>query len=77
MRAYLVAFGLTTLMLGLPLFFAGAVGIGCTVTVDGGVTNSSNCGGAQSLELGGGILVLAAVVFFAGSLVPSSESRYK
>jgi len=77
MRAYLVALGITALVLGLPLLFAGEVGIGCTVTTHGGSTTYSDCSGAQTLVLGGGLLVLAGVIFFAGSFVPNAESRYK
>jgi hypothetical protein len=76
-RAYLLAFGLTTLIIGLPLLAAGELGIGCTVTDRGSNVEYSDCGGAQTLVLGGEILVLAAAVFFVGSFVPSAESRYK
>jgi hypothetical protein len=77
MRAYLVAFGLTTLIIGLPLFFAGYVHVGCSVSSSGGTTMYSNCGGANELELGGGILIVAAVIFFAASFIPNDQSRYK
>jgi hypothetical protein len=77
MRAYLVALGLTALFIGLPLFFAGYVRIGCTVSTSGGSTTFSNCGGADSLELIGAVLVVVALVFFAASFVPNDQSRYK
>jgi hypothetical protein len=77
MRAYFLALGLTTLMIGLPLLLAGEVRIGCTTTDQGGTVVYSDCGGADNLLLGGEILVIAAIVFFAGSFVPSAESRYK
>jgi hypothetical protein len=76
-RAYLLAFGLTALIIGLPILFAGSVGIGCTVTDHGTSTVYSNCGGAQSLELIGEILIVLAVIFFVGSFVPNSDNRYK
>jgi hypothetical protein len=77
LRAYLVAFGLTALFIGLPLLFAGYVRVGCTVTMMGGNAVYSNCGGANALELAGGVLVVAALIFFAASFVPSEQSRYK
>jgi nucleoside recognition membrane protein YjiH len=76
-RAYLLAFGLTSLMIGLPLLLAGEVGIGCTVTTQGASTVYSDCAGAQSLIFGGAVLVVAAVVFFAGMFVPAAHSQYK
>lgn len=77
MRAYLLALGLATIVLGLFLLFAGFVHIGCTV--GGSSTNPtfSNCGGATDLEIGGAILTIAAVLMFIGSVVPDSSSRYK
>ncbi|MCI4321655.1 MAG: hypothetical protein L3K18_02345 [Thermoplasmata archaeon] len=77
MRAYLLAMGLTALFLGLPLFFAGYVHIGCTVSTSEGTTQFSNCSGANSLEFGGGLLVVAALVLFGASFVPNEQSRYK
>ena len=77
MRSYLLAIGLTVLLFGLFLWFAGSVHIGCTV---GGTNNSptfSNCGGAADLELGGIILTVIAIALLLGSLVPDSSSRYK
>jgi len=76
-RAYLLALGLATIVLGLFLLFAGFVHIGCTV--GGSSTNPtfSNCGGATDLEIGGAILTIAAVLMFIGSVVPDSSSRYK
>ncbi|HXQ48905.1 MAG TPA: hypothetical protein VN842_03910 [Thermoplasmata archaeon] len=71
MRAYLIAFGLTALIIGLPLLVAGEVGIGCTVTQQNGATVYSDCGGAQALVLGGTVLIVAAAIFFAGSFVPA------
>jgi hypothetical protein len=76
-RAYLIALGLTALVIGLPLLLAGEVGIGCTVTQHGGTTVYSSCGGAQSLVLGGAILVVAAAILIAASFVPSTGSQYK
>jgi hypothetical protein len=76
MRSYLLALGLTILVVGLFLWFAGSVHIGCTV---GGTTTNptfSNCGGAMDLELGGIILMVVAVILLAGSFVPDSTSRY-
>jgi len=75
--AYLLAFALTAVILGLPLFFAGYVHIGCTVSTSGGQTEFSNCSGANSLEFGGAVLVVAALVLFAASFVPNDKSRYK
>jgi hypothetical protein len=77
MRAYLIALGLTTLIIGLPLTLAGYEHVGCTVTDSGGDTNYSNCGGAADLEWGGIVLIVAAVIFFAASFVPNEQSRYK
>ncbi|MCI4327785.1 MAG: hypothetical protein L3K16_09195 [Thermoplasmata archaeon] len=76
MRAYLIAIGLTALILGLPLLLAGEVGIGCTVTNHGGTTVYSDCGGAQSLIFGGAVLIIAAVVCIIASFVPNTQSRY-
>jgi hypothetical protein len=76
-RAYLLAFGLTSLMIGLPLLLAGEVGIGCTVTSQGATTVYSDCSGAQSLVFGGAALVVAAVIFFAGMMIPNPHSQYK
>ena len=76
MRAYLLAFGLTALVIGLPLLLMGEVGIGCTVTNHGGTPAYSDCGGAQSLILGGEILVIAAAIFLIGSFVPNAQSQY-
>jgi hypothetical protein len=76
-RAYLLAFGLVSIMLGVFLLFAGYVHIGCTV---GGTSTNpifSNCGGATGLEIGGAILTVMALLFFVGSFVPESSSRYK
>ena len=77
MRAYFIALGLTALIIGLPLLLAGEVGIGCTVTQQGGTTVYSNCSGAQSLVLGGAILVVAAAILIACSFVPTTRSQYK
>jgi uncharacterized membrane protein len=77
MRAYLVAIGLTVLVIGLFLLFAGYVHIGCDV---GGTSTNptfTNCGGATDLEFGGIVLIIAATAMFAGSLVPDKTSRYK
>jgi hypothetical protein len=76
-RAYLLAFGLATIALGLFLLFAGYVHIGCTV---GGTANDpvfSNCGGATDLEIAGAVLTTAAVLMFAAGAVPESTSRVK
>jgi hypothetical protein len=77
MRAYLVALGLTALILGVPLFFAGYVHVGCTVSGPSSNPVFTDCSGANNLELGGVILIVAAVVFFAASFVPNDQSRYK
>jgi hypothetical protein len=77
LRAYLLAIGLATLVMGLFLMFAGYVHIGCTV---GGNANDpvfSNCSGAIELEVVGAILTVAAGLMFAGTLVPDTSSRYK
>jgi len=76
-RAYLLAIGLATFFVGLPLLFAGYVRIGCTVSQSGGSTVYSNCGGANDLELIGAVLVVVAGVFLAASFVPNDQSRYK
>jgi hypothetical protein len=73
-RAYLIAFGLTALFIGLPLLLAGEVGIGCTVTDQGGRAMYSDCGGAQTLILGGEILVVLAAALFVGSVLPIARS---
>ena len=77
MRAYLLAFGLVTIMLGLFALFAGYVHIGCTVGGTSSNPTFSNCGGATDLEITGAVLTIAAVLMFIGSLVPDSTSRYK
>ena len=77
MRAYLLAFGLTTIMLGVFALFAGFVHIGCTVGGTGMNPTFSNCGGATDLEVAGVVLIVAAALMFVGSLVPDSTSRYK
>jgi hypothetical protein len=77
LRAYLVAFALTALIIGLPLFFAGEVRIGCTVTNSGGTTRYTDCGGADALVLGGEILIVASIILFAASFIPNEQSRYK
>jgi hypothetical protein len=76
-RAYLLAFGLVALILGLFLLFAGYVHIGCTVGGTSSNPSFSSCGGATDLEIGGGILTVAAILMFIGSLVPDETSRYK
>jgi cytochrome c biogenesis factor len=73
-RGYLVAFGLVALVLGLFLLFAGYVHIGCTVGGTGSNPTFSNCGGAIDLEIGGVVLTVAAILLFAGSLVPYRSS---
>jgi hypothetical protein len=73
-RAYLIAFGLTALIIGLPLLLAGEVGIGCTVTDQGGRATYSDCGGAQALVVGGEILVVVAVALFLGSVLPVARA---
>ncbi|MCI4366973.1 MAG: hypothetical protein L3K08_04395 [Thermoplasmata archaeon] len=77
MRVYLIALALTALVIGLPLLFAGTVDIGCTVTDHGSSTVYSNCSGAQSLVLGGEVLIVVAVLLFAGSCIPNAQARYK
>jgi hypothetical protein len=76
-RAYLLAFGLTTIMIGVFLLFAGYVHIGCTVGGTGNNPTFSNCNGANDLLFGGAVLTIAAVVMFIGAMVPDSTSRYK
>jgi hypothetical protein len=76
-RAYLLALGLTTFFVGLPLLFAGYVRIGCAVSQSDGSTVYSNCGGANGLELVGGALIIVALFFFVASFVPNNQSRYK
>jgi predicted anti-sigma-YlaC factor YlaD len=76
-RAFLLAFGLATIVMGLFLLFAGYVHIGCSV---GGTTanpTSSNCSAATDLEIAGAVLTIAAVMMFLGGFVPDSSSRYK
>jgi hypothetical protein len=77
MRSYLLAFGLTTLVLGLFLWFAGSVDIGCTVGGTSSNPTFSHCGGAADLVWGGVFLTVVAVALLVGSLVPDSSSRYK
>ena len=77
MRAYLLALALTSFFLGLPLFFAGYVHIGCTVSTSGGQAVFTNCSGANSLEFGGAVLMVAAILLLAASFVPNEQSRYK
>lgn len=77
MRAYLLAIGVPTILLGLFLLFAGYVQIGCTV---GGTSSSptfSNCAGATDLEIGGVVLIVAAILMLLGALVPDRTARYK
>jgi hypothetical protein len=76
-RAYLVALGLATLFVGLPLLLAGYVRIGCTVSTAGGGTAYSNCGGADALEFIGAALAVVALIFFAASFVPTERTSYK
>jgi SNF family Na+-dependent transporter len=76
-RAYLIAFGLTALVIGLPLLLSGEVGIGCTVTNHGGTTTYSDCAGAHSLIVAGEIGVVAAVVLFIAAVIPSNRSQSK
>ena len=77
MRAYLLAFGLVAIVLGLFLLFAGYVRIGCTVGGTDSNPTFSNCSGATDLEIGGAVLTIAAVLLFIGSFVPDRSSRYK
>ncbi|MGA8536319.1 MAG: hypothetical protein WB789_02875 [Thermoplasmata archaeon] len=76
MRSYLLAIGLTILVVGLFLWFAGSVQIGCTVSGTSMDPTFSNCGGALDIEIGGIILTVIAVAMLVGSLVPDSSSRY-
>jgi hypothetical protein len=76
-RAYLVAFSLVALVVGLPILLAGLVRIGCTVTSTGGTTMYSNCGGADALEWAGAALLVASLLLFAASFVPVHKSDYK
>lgn len=77
MRTYLLALGLATIVLGLFLLLAGYVGIGCTVGGTRSNPTLSNCGAAIELEAGGGVMIVAAILMFAGSVVPDSSSRYQ
>ena len=77
MRAYLLAFGLTTIMLGAFALFAGYVRIGCTIGGTSANPVFSNCGGATDLEIAGVVLIIAAVLMFAGSFVPEHSSGYQ
>jgi predicted anti-sigma-YlaC factor YlaD len=76
MRAYLLAFGLVAIMLGLFLLFAGYEKIGCSVGGSSENPTFSNCNGATELEEAGAVLTVIAVVLFAGALVPDQSSRY-
>jgi hypothetical protein len=73
-RAYLLAIGLTTVMLGVFALFAGYVRIGCTVGGTGMNPTFSNCGGATDLEVAGVVLIIAAVVMFIGASIPPKYS---
>lgn len=77
MRAYLLAFGLVAIVLGLFLLFAGYVGVGCSVGGTGANPTLSNCGAAGALEFGGAILTVAAIVLFVGAAVPERTAAYK
>jgi hypothetical protein len=77
MRSYLLALGLPFLILGLFLWFAGSVHIGCTVGGSSMNPTFSNCSGAADLVLGGIVIAAIGVVLLLGSLVPDSSSRYK
>jgi hypothetical protein len=77
MRAYFIAIGLTALIIGVPLWFAGYEHIGCSVQTVGGMNVFTNCGGANDLVLGGAILALVGVVCLGLSFIPNDQSRYK
>ena len=77
MRAYLLAIGLATVVLGLFLLFAGSVNIGCTVGGTSANPTYSSCGGAYDLELAGAVLTGAAILMFVGTLIPERRSSYK
>jgi hypothetical protein len=76
-RSYLLALGLTVIVIGLFLWFAGSVHIGCSVGGSSSNPTFSNCGGAMDLELVGAVLTVVAIALLLGSLVPDSSSRYK
>jgi hypothetical protein len=76
-RAYLLAFGLVTIMIGLFLLFAAYVHIGCSYGGSSANPTYYNCNGANEIEFGGIVLMIAAVVMFLGAMVPDSTSRYK
>jgi hypothetical protein len=76
-RAYLLALGLTILVLGLFLLFAGYVQIGCPVGGTPSNPTVSSCAASAELEFGGAALTVVAILLFAGSLVPDSSARYK
>ena len=73
-RTFLLALGLATVLLGLFLLFAGYVRVGCTVAGTSANPILSNCGAATELEVGGAILTIAAILIFAGALVPEHSS---
>jgi hypothetical protein len=77
MRAYLLAFGLATIVMGLFLLFAGSVNIGCTVGGTSANPTFSNCAGAYDLELAGAVLTVAALLMLAGTFIPEGRSSYK
>ncbi|MCI4373335.1 MAG: hypothetical protein L3K02_06815 [Thermoplasmata archaeon] len=74
MRAYLLAIGLTTLMIGLFLWFAGSVDIGCTVSGMSPNLTFSDCGGATELDIAGATLTVAAVVMIVGTWFPAGPA---
>jgi hypothetical protein len=76
-RAYLLAIGLATIVLGLFLLFAGSVNIGCTVGGTSANPTFSNCAGAYDLEVAGAVLTLAAILMFVGTFLPETRSSYK
>jgi hypothetical protein len=73
MRAYFVALGVTSLVLGVPLWFAGDVGVGCSVSGSGSNAVLSNCGGAVDLLWIGGIIVAIGLIFVAASFIPEKR----
>jgi hypothetical protein len=76
MRAYLLAIGLTTLMIGLFLWFAGSVNIGCSVGGTSANPTFSNCGGAVELDIVGVILTIAGIVMIIGTWIPAGSSDH-
>jgi hypothetical protein len=70
MRTFLLALGLSTVLVGLVLLFAGYVGVGCSVGGTASNPTLSDCAGAAQLELIGAAITVVAVLMLVGSFVP-------